>query len=342
MNDIEINSINGFIDEIFRIQDDAEKDRFLSENDSSLYSPLVTADAKKMQTKDSKDLTVSDVASLTERALITDENGNVVYSTDAVNYMNNGVLLYRGEPSDYGRTSLMPTVFRRNKPEDFYYHETLRRCYGEIRGENILQKLVYMQHYGSPTRLLDVSYSPLTALYFACEDAENNDDVGIVYVFYARRKSILYEDNQRAHVLSVLPMLDDGFKHQLLNSAIHTRGKLYRRVSGRYSSDVIDRLCRCVSEAYHGFSGDIIPEDILNPAFISPGLSNARITAQNGAFILPGLSKDGNGIVESIKTFRYKRIVVRNRKTIFENLKVLGIDKAFLYPEIEKVSEYLN
>lgn len=342
MVDIEIDSIQKFIEEILEIQKNPAKEGFLSENDMSLYSPLMTAEGKEFKTKDDKIFTVTDDVKGIERALITDERGNTVHDTNVMNYMDNGVLLYRGESSDYGKTSLMPSVFRKSKPEDFYYHETLRRCYAEIRGESVLQKLVYMQHYGSPTRLLDVTYSPLTALYFACEGADNNEDYGIVYVFYTRRRSILYEDNQRAHVLSVLPMLDDRSKSQLLSSASHMRGKLYRKASGRYSSDVIDRLYHYISEAYHGFSGEIIPEDILNPAFISPGLSNARITAQNGAFILPGLAKDGDGIVKSIKTFGYVRMIVKNKKTILENLKVLGVDKAFLYPEIQKVSEYLD
>lgn len=44
-----------------------------------------------------------------------------------------------------------------------------------------LNLLSCMQHYGIPTRLLDITKNPLVALYFACENEADKD--GIVYVF---------------------------------------------------------------------------------------------------------------------------------------------------------------
>lgn len=44
-----------------------------------------------------------------------------------------------------------------------------------------LNLLSCMQHYGIPTRLLDITKNPLVALYFACENEANKD--GVVYVF---------------------------------------------------------------------------------------------------------------------------------------------------------------
>lgn len=48
----------------------------------------------------------------------------------------------------------------------------------EFQGMNsILDKLVEMQHYNLPTRLLDVSSNALVALLFACQDFESDGEV---------------------------------------------------------------------------------------------------------------------------------------------------------------------
>ncbi|MEG0834692.1 MAG: FRG domain-containing protein, partial [Christensenellaceae bacterium] len=74
-------------------------------------------------------------------------------------------------------------LYRRtsSNSEKFYFNEIQVRCPEKLRMLDSLEKLVYMQHYGCPTRLLDITSNPLVALYFACVD--NSDKDGVVYEF---------------------------------------------------------------------------------------------------------------------------------------------------------------
>lgn len=80
--------------------------------------------------------------------------------------------------------------------EDRLCKELLIAHYDEFQGDQYcFDRLVRMQHYGLPTRLLDISGNPLVALFFSCYCAPKLLDVdGEVIVFRVSSDKVKYYD----------------------------------------------------------------------------------------------------------------------------------------------------
>lgn len=48
---------------------------------------------------------------------------------------------------------------------------------------SVYERLITMQHFGMPTRLMDITRNPLVAIFFACNNMENAQNDGVVFCF---------------------------------------------------------------------------------------------------------------------------------------------------------------
>lgn len=118
-------------------------------------------------------------------------------------------LFFRGHADS--RWTLKPSLFREQgfiEYEHTMFRDIVVRQTIEFSScISTLDYLVKMQHYGMPTRLLDLTSNPLVALYFACENLQGKGakgKEGEVVMLQIPKKSIKHYDSDRVAVLSNL------------------------------------------------------------------------------------------------------------------------------------------
>ena len=84
------------------------------------------------------------------------------------------------------------------------------------------------------------------------------------------------------------------------------------------------------------------PIDLLTPLFVQPNKTNGRILKQEGAFIISGLSMDEAEAEQKLISLTYERLYIENKIAILKQLEALGIHEASLFPEVDRVAEYLK
>lgn len=253
---------------------------------------------------------------------------------------NNFLYYFRGHADTSFK--LKPSIYRNQKlirHEDWIFKEAMLKTPHEFYNDRTtLEKLVRIQHYGIPTRLLDITSNPLVALYFACNEFNNKH--GKVIIFKIPRSEIKFYDSDTVSILSNLSKRPYSFRIDNISHA---------EIESFNEEEEIAYLLHEIREEKTYFLPIINPRDLERVVAVKVKLNNSRITRQDGAFLIFGI--DGNkrkpatvpdNWIEENQSKVNLQIFQDRKQYILKELDNLGINQATLFPELQSLGDYLK
>ena len=248
---------------------------------------------------------------------------------------------YRGH-SDV-EFELKPSVYRQNfiRNEDKIFKEIILRTPNDFANEKTaLEKLVKMQHYGLPTRILDLTKNPLVALYFATKG--NPKKNGEVIVFRIPKSDVKFYDSDTVSILANIAKRPLEFNIENIKNISDIRQF--------NEQEQIAYLLHEIKEEKPYFQSIINQRDIERVIAVKVKMNNNRILKQNGSFLIfgiDGIKKNhaqipGKWILNlEVKDIDFK-ISADIKEKLQDDLDTLGFNESTLFPELDNQATYLK
>ncbi|TRX22042.1 FRG domain-containing protein [Flavobacterium franklandianum] len=238
---------------------------------------------------------------------------------------------------------LEPSIYRSKRiisNENKIFKEFILRTPSDFLNEkSALEKLVKMQHYGLPTRLLDITTNPLVALYFACNEKSKQD--GKVFAFKVPKEDIKYYDSDTVSIIANIAKRPLSFSIEKIRNLKNYEFN---------EQEDLGYLLHEIKEEKSYFQNIINASDIERVVAVKVKQNNNRIIKQSGAFLIFGVNgtkalpaKIPNDWIINLELKDVDFEINNNSKDdIIDELNLLGINEATLFPELENQAKYLK
>ena len=120
--------------------------------------------------------------------------------------------------------------------------------------------------------------------------------------------------------------------------------KFPQQSNGKYREKMFEQFYHAIKRHNAAFEREIVPVDLLTPQFIQPNRDNPRILKQDGAFIISGLDVSDKESDNKIREFLVKELIIPKeaKEQLRKELEYVGINQASLFPEVDRVADYLR
>lgn len=174
-----------------------------------------------------------------------------------------GFILSRGHSQDY---SLLPGAFRKDTDKNRLYSKSdiqaflddfKNNSYPYLKNPTAIESetewMVYAQHFGIPTKLLDFTYSHITSLMFTLENAFNEKTSNDGVIWFLNPQKLNFKSTNNSH--SKIFILSDS-ENQLekacgpvvmtckrINERIHAQNGLFIYFQEEHHSSPLEEYC---------------------------------------------------------------------------------------------------
>lgn len=225
--------------------------------------------------------------------------------------------IFRGEPynSDSLRTSFDRNYGKRYEIEErllINFHKYGQFIEGKLSNASIWEQVVYAQHHGVPTRLLDWTFSPLVALHFALGNEYESINDSVVWAL------------RIADITSILP---DYYLSELKK----TKGTVFTL-----------ELIKKIAEGFQEYDDAMGDKSFI---ILEPPSVDERIINQYALFtVMPkGITSLEQFILKSKVIEAYKFLIPHETKWELRCiLDRININERVLFPGLDGLSQWLK